>query len=145
MAAILFMFIIFPCHCAVYMYKIMILQKPISQLPPNFTLILLLKCDWVCSNDHAPLTVMPYIIFFFKIKNCSNDDLFISCSDRIGKMMHNICIISGERPVARGPLVWLLITLQPLIKTFHIWYGGTWEGSLPFYIYGPLGHAPGRG
>ena len=28
MAAILFMFIIFPCHCAVYMYKIMILQKP---------------------------------------------------------------------------------------------------------------------
>ena len=30
-------------------------------------------------------------------------------------------------------------------KPFHIWYGGTWEGSLPFYIYGPLGHGPGRG
>ena len=43
MAFILFMFIIFPCHCAVYMYKIMILQKPHSQYPPNFTLILLLK------------------------------------------------------------------------------------------------------
>ena len=34
---------------------------------------------------------MPYI-FFFKIKNCLNDDLFISCDDRIGKMLHNICI-----------------------------------------------------
>ena len=30
---------------------------------------------------------MPYI--FFKIKNCLNDDLFISCDDRIGKMLHN--------------------------------------------------------
>ena len=45
----------------------------------------------VCSNDHAPLTGMSYI-FFFKIKNCLNDDLFISCDDRIGKMLHNICI-----------------------------------------------------
>ena len=45
----------------------------------------------VCSNDHAQLTGMPYI-FFFKIKNCLNDDLFISCDDRIGKMLHNICI-----------------------------------------------------
>ena len=32
---------------------------------------------------------MPYIIFFFKIKNCLKDDLFISCDDRIGKMLHN--------------------------------------------------------
>ena len=32
------------------------------------------------------------IIFFFKTKNCSNDDLFVSCDDRIGKMLHNICI-----------------------------------------------------
>ena len=29
-------------------------------------------------------------------------------------------------------------------KTSHIWYGGTWKGSLPFYIYEPLGHALGR-
>ena len=65
MVTILFMFIIFSCHCAVYMYKIRILQKPLRQLPPNFTLILLLK---VCLNDHAPLTVMPYVIFFFKIR-----------------------------------------------------------------------------
>ena len=38
--------VINPCHCALYMYKIMILQKPLSQFPPGFTLILLLKCDW---------------------------------------------------------------------------------------------------
>ena len=46
----------------------------------------------VCSNDHAPLTVMPYKIFFFKMKNCLKVDLFISCDDRTGKMLHNICI-----------------------------------------------------
>ena len=46
MAVILLIFIIFPCHCAVYMYKIMILEKPLSQFPTNFALILLLKCDW---------------------------------------------------------------------------------------------------
>ena len=52
----------------------------------------------VCSNGHAPLTVMPTygkIIIkkknkkknntFFKTKNCSNDDPSISCNARIGK------------------------------------------------------------
>ena len=45
---------------------------------------------------------------------------------------------------------------QVLLRKFLITYNsaaadqkpfifGTWEGSLPFYIYGPLGHAPGRG
>ena len=91
MAIIWFIFIIFPCHCAVYMYKIMILQKPLSQFPPNFTLILLLKCDyslfkWSCSIDCQAH------IFFFKTKNCSNDGIFISCDDRIGKMLHNFCM-----------------------------------------------------
>ena len=91
MAIIWFIFIIFPYHSAVYMYKIMILQKPLSQFPPNFTLILLLKCDdnlfkWSCSIDCQAH------IFFFKTKNCSNDDIFISCDDRIGKMLHNICM-----------------------------------------------------
>ena len=59
----------------------------------------------VCSNDHAPLTVMPYI-FFFKIKNCLKDDLFISCNDRFWKMLHNICISAvamSLRGVTRGP------------------------------------------
>ena len=63
----------------------------------------------VCSNDHAQLTFMPYI-FFFKIKNCLNDDLFIRCDDRIGKRCITSAYLqwlchSGERPVARGPLV----------------------------------------
>ena len=45
-------------------------------------------------------------IFFFKTKNCSNDDLFISCDDRIGKMLHNICIsavVMSLRWASRGP------------------------------------------
>ena len=35
---------------------------------------------------------------------------------------------------------WLLMTLQPLIKIFSYLVWDTWEGSLPFYIYEPLGH-----
>ena len=104
MAAI---FVIFPCHCAVYMYKIMILQKPISQIASKFhidpTVEMWLK---VCSNDHAPLTVLPYIIFFFKTKNCLKVDRFISCDDKTGKMLHNICISAvamSLRWATRGP------------------------------------------
>ena len=39
-----------------------------------------------CSSDNKKNT------FFFKTKNCSNDDPFISCNDWIEKMLHNICI-----------------------------------------------------
>ena len=105
MAAILFMFIIFPCHWAVYMFKIVFLQKPLSHLPPNFTLILLLKCDWEFVQI-ITLHWLSYHIFFFKIKNCLNDDLFISCDDRIGKMLHNIYISAmamSHRWATRGP------------------------------------------
>ena len=59
----------------------------------------------VYSNDHAPLTVRPHIVFF-KTKNCSNDDIFISCDDRIGKMLHNICmsaVAMSLRWANRGP------------------------------------------
>ena len=47
-------------------------------------------------------------IFFFKTKNCSNDDIFItsSCDDRIGKMLHNICLSAvamSLRWANRGP------------------------------------------
>ena len=59
----------------------------------------------VCSNDYAQLTGMPYI--FFKIKNCLNDDLFISCNERIGEMLHNICISA----VATVQLRWFLARL----------------------------------
>ena len=53
---------------------------------------------------------MPYI-FFFKIKNCLNYDLYISCDDRTGKCCITSAYLqlldhSGERPVARGPLVY---------------------------------------
>ena len=41
---------------------------------------------WSCSIDCQAH------IFFFKTKNCSNDDIFISCDDRIEKMLHNICM-----------------------------------------------------
>ena len=55
---------------------------------------------WLCSIDcHAH-------IFFFKTKNCSNDDLFIGCDDRMGKMLHNICIsavVMSLRWASRGP------------------------------------------
>ena len=54
----------------------------------------------VCSNDRAPLTILPIYskkiiiktLFFFKTKNCTNNDPFISCNDRTGKMLHNHCI-----------------------------------------------------
>ena len=45
-------------------------------------------------------------IFFFKTKNCLNDDPFISCSDRTGKMLHNICISAVAKSLrwaSRGP------------------------------------------
>ena len=80
---------VFPCHCAVYMYKIMILQKPLSQFPPHWSYCwnvidsLFKRSRSIDCQAH---------IFFFKTKNCSNGDLFISCDDRIGKMLHNICI-----------------------------------------------------
>ena len=69
----------------------------------------------VCSNGHAPSTVMPIYgkkmiikntFFFFKTKNCSNYDPFISCNDSIGKMLHNICISAvavSLRWACRGP------------------------------------------
>ena len=41
---------------------------------------------WSCSIDCQAH------IFFFKTKNCSDDDIFISCDDRIGKMLHNLCM-----------------------------------------------------
>ena len=55
---------------------------------------------WSCSIDCQAH------IFFFKIKNCSNDDIFISCDDRIGKMLHNICmsaVAMSLRWANRGP------------------------------------------
>ena len=55
---------------------------------------------WSCSIDCQAY------IFFFKTKNCSNDDIFISFDDRIGKMLHNICmsaVAMSLRWANRGP------------------------------------------
>ena len=55
---------------------------------------------WSCSIDCQAH------IFFFKTKNCSNDDIFISCDDRIGKMLHNIsmsAVAMSLRWANRGP------------------------------------------
>ena len=55
----------------------------------------------VCSNGHTPLTVMHIYSKIMITKNThillhnqelSNGDPFISCNDRIGKLLHNICI-----------------------------------------------------
>ena len=45
-------------------------------------------------------------IFLFKTKNCWNDDLFISCDDRIGKMLYNIgisAVAMSLRWASHGP------------------------------------------
>ena len=107
MAVILFIFIIFPCHCAVYMYKIMILQKPLSQFQPNFALIALI----VYSNDYAPLTVRP---IYSSSKLRTAQMMIFSLVAMIG--LEKCCITSaylqwschsGEQVVAHGPLVFI--------------------------------------
>ena len=92
----------FPCPCAVYMYEIMILLNNFSSATtwPIFTKFYVdptIETGWkVCSNGHAlSYTVkkksLKNTFFFFKTKNCS-DDPFISCNDKTGKMLHNMCI-----------------------------------------------------
>ena len=107
MAVILFIFIIFPCHCAVNMYKIMILQKPIATkfcIDPIVEMWLI-----VYSNDYAPLTVRP----IYSSSNLRTAQMMIfSLVAMIG--LEKCCITSaylqwlchsGERAVAHGPLV----------------------------------------
>ena len=123
MAIIWFIFIIFPFHCAVYMYKIMILQKPLSQFPPNFTLILLLKLI-VYSNDQAPLTVRP---IYSSSKLRTAQMMIFSLVAMIG--LEKCCITSaclqwlchsGERTVARGPLVITIICMFFVVILFLV-------------------------
>ena len=79
---------------------------------------------WSCSIDCQAH------IFFFKTKNCSNDDIFISCDDRIGKMLHNICMSAmavSLRWANRGPwascyffcfFIFIHFPLSPLSLSF---------------------------
>ena len=72
---------------------------------------------WSCSIDCQAH------IFFFKTKNCSNDDIFISCDDRIGKMLHNICmsaVAMSLRWANRGP--WASCFHQAFVSTFYEHY-----------------------
>ena len=125
MAIIWFIFIIFPCHCAVYMYKIMILQKPqpIStkfHIDPSGVETLLI----VYSNDHAPLTVRP-IYSSSKVRTAQM--MIFSLVAMIG--LKKCCITSaclqwlchsGERTVARVPLVfWMQRYLFLIIPKFQ--------------------------
>ena len=65
---------------------------------------------WSCSIDCQAH------IFFFKTKNCSNDDLFISCDDRIGKMLHNICMSAVTQVSEPWPVG--LVSLNIYIENF---------------------------
>ena len=74
---------------------------------------------WSCSIDCQAH------IFFFKTKNCSNDDIFISCDDRIGKLLHSICMSAMAMS-----LRWA--NCGPWASCF------SWQDYAPFLSYGPL-------
>ena len=100
---------------------------------------------WSCSIDCQAH------IFFFKTKNCSNDDIFISCDDRIGIMLHNICmsaVAMSLRWANRGP--WAscltLVLLNPDIPCLcnQCSEEANWSGSALFAIqYVNLYQQPG--
>ena len=99
---------------------------------------------WSCSIDCQAH------IFFFKTKNCSNYDIFISCDDRIGKMLHNICMSAvaiSLRWANHGLWASCLTSLKVLgwLKPNYMWsLCEMWNESLcvakmanmPVYIYG---------
>ena len=72
-----------------------------------------------CSNGYTPLTVMPIMVkknkdkntFFFKTKNCSNDDPFISCNDGIEKC----CVASAY-------LQWLFHADEPAVNLLFLFF-----------------------
>ena len=107
--AIFLMFIIFPCPCTVNMYKIMVLLNNFRNHLANFHQISHWSYCWNLIESlfkWSPSIDCNAHIFFFKTKNCLNDDPFISCSDRIGKMYHDICISAvamSLRLASHGP------------------------------------------
>ena len=77
---------------------------------------------WSCSIDYQAN------IFFFKTKNYSNDDIFISCDDRIGKMLHNICmsaVAMSLRWASRGQ--WASSQWHITLKWRRINVDATWS------------------
>ena len=108
MAIIWFIFIIFPCHCAVYMYKIMILQKP-QPISTKFHIDPSVEMWLIVSSNDAPLTVRP---IYSSSRLRTAQMMIFSLVAMTG--LEKCCITSaclqwlchsGERTVARGPLV----------------------------------------
>ena len=78
----------------------------------------------VCSNDHASLTVMPYIIFFFKIRMIFS----LVAMTRLEKCCITSAYLqwlyhSGEWLVARGPLVSCLLCKSKILWNISIILG----------------------
>ena len=97
---------IFPCPYAIYMYKIMILFKHIlfrnRPISTKFHVDPTVETGFkVCSNGHAPLTVMPiYGKMMIKKSHSSSSKprtaqlmiLSLVAVTWLDKMLHNICI-----------------------------------------------------
>ena len=125
---------VFPCPCAEYMYNILISLnnfslKSLGHFLPNFMSILLLKWDW----ELAQIVMLHWLSCPIMVKNnnkktthsssnpwtAQNGDPFISCIDRIGKMLHNICISAvaiSLRWVSHGPWAFLFICAFSITK-----------------------------
>ena len=89
---------------------------------------------WLCSIDCQAH------IFFFITKYCSNDDLFIGSDDRIGKMLHNICIsavVMSLRWASRGP--WASC-LQQITLWVTVSFQQLWMWNLEVYLTSVLTH-----
>ena len=121
---------IFPCLYAVYMYKIMILLNTCSSeiswpISTKFHIDPTVETGLrVCSNGHAPLTVMPVYgkIMIIKETTYSSSSkprptqmMILSLVEMTG--LEKCCITSaylqwlfqsGERAMAHGPLVLLV-------------------------------------
>ena len=82
---------------------------------------------WSCSTD-----CQAHI--FFKTKNCSNDDIFISFNDRIGKMLHNICmsaVAMSLRWANRGPWASCILIDRQVVLCHLVCLSVWWSVCLP--------------
>ena len=94
----------FPATVLFTCIKSWFFRNHLANFPPNFLSYCRNVIDSLFKWSHS-IDCQAHI-FFFKTKNCSNDDLSISCDDRIRKMLYNICISSvamSLRWASRGP------------------------------------------
>ena len=133
--------VIFPCPCAVYMYKILILLnnfslKPLGQFSPNFISILLLKQDW----EFVQIVMFHWLSCLYMAMMIIKNILHLQTQEVLKMMILSLvamsglekcCITfaylqwlfnSGERAVASGPLVtffFLFYIFFFYIKVYH--------------------------